>query len=83
MLTLPDKAPCYEALRVYLILPFCHLFEHEESLETVAGPFAQAATRLKKTADGRVLDYWILHVGRDFVHRIIEVNKIFLEHYFK
>ncbi|CAF1465462.1 unnamed protein product [Rotaria magnacalcarata] len=75
LLTLPETAPCFEALRIYLILPFCHIFENEESFETVSAPFAQAATRLKKTADGRVLDYWILHIGRKFVQRIIELYK--------
>ncbi|CAF1021817.1 unnamed protein product [Adineta steineri] len=75
LLTLPETAPCFEALRIYLILPFCHIFENEESFETVSAPFAQAATRLKKTADGRVLDYWILHLGRKFVQRIIELYK--------
>ena len=49
------------------------MFENEESFESVTAPFAQAATRLKKTADGRVLDYWILHIGKKFVQRIIEV----------
>ena len=43
-------------------------------LETVTAPFAQATTRLKKTADGRVLDYWMLQMGQNFVERIIEVN---------
>lgn len=71
---MPETAPCFEALRIYLVLPFCHIFENEESFETVTAPFAQAATRLKKTADGRVLDYWILHIGRKFVQRIVEVN---------
>ncbi|CAF1039515.1 unnamed protein product [Rotaria sordida] len=75
LLTLPETAPCFEALRIYLVLPFCHIFENEESFETVTAPFAQAATRLKKTADGRVLDYWILHIGRKFVQRIIELYK--------
>jgi hypothetical protein len=74
LLTLPETAPCFEALRIYLILPFCHIFENEESFETVSAPFAQAATRLKKTADGKVLDYWILHIGRKFVQRILEVK---------
>ena len=73
-MTLPETAPCFEALRVYLILPFCHIFENEESFETVSAPFAQAATRLKKTADGKVLDYWILHIGKKFVQRILEVT---------
>ncbi|CAF0990014.1 unnamed protein product [Adineta ricciae] len=75
LLSLPETAPCFEALRIYLILPFCHVFENEESFETVTAPFAQAATRLKKTADGRVLDYWILHIGKKFVQRIIELYK--------
>ncbi|UJR08173.1 hypothetical protein I4U23_012446 [Adineta vaga] len=75
LLSLPETAPCFEALRVYLILPFCHIFENEESFETVTAPFAQAATRLKKTADGRVLDYWILSIGKKFVQRIIELYK--------
>ena len=43
-------------------------------IETVMAPFAQATTRLKKTADGRVLDYWMLQMGQNFVERIIEVN---------
>jgi hypothetical protein len=43
-------------------------------LETVTAPFAQATTRLKQKSDGRVLDYWILHVGRHFVERILEVK---------
>ena len=60
---------------MYLILPFCHIFENEETFETVSAPFAQAATRLKKTADGKVLDYWILHIGRKFVQRILELYK--------
>lgn len=77
LLSLPETAPCFEALRIYLILPFCHIFENEESFETVTAPFAQAATRLKKTADGRVLDYWILHIGRQFVQRIIDVRRKF------
>ncbi|CAF3340354.1 unnamed protein product [Rotaria sp. Silwood1] len=61
------------------------LFEHIQSIlltlpETAPcfealPPFAQAATRLKKTADGRVLDYWILNIGRKFVQRIIELYK--------
>jgi len=71
---LPETAPCFEALRIYLILPFCHIFENEESFESVSAPFAQAATRLKKSADGKVLDYWILHIGRKFVQRILEVT---------
>lgn len=76
LLSLPETAPCFEALRVYLVLPFCHIFENEDSLETVTAPFAQAATRLKQKADGRVLDYWILHIGRHFVERIVEVNSL-------
>jgi hypothetical protein len=75
LLSLPETAPCFEALRIYLILPFCHVFENEECFETVTAPFAQAVTRLKKTADGRVLDYWILHIGRQFVQRIIDVSE--------
>jgi hypothetical protein len=74
LLNLPETAPCFEALRIYLILPFCHIFENEDLLETVAAPFAQATTRLKQKSDGRVLDYWILSIGRHFVERIIEVN---------
>lgn len=42
--------------------------------DTVAAPYAQAITRLKQKADGRVLDYWILHLGRHFVERILEVK---------
>ncbi|CAF1080148.1 unnamed protein product [Rotaria sordida] len=75
LLSLPETAPCFEALRIYLILPFCHIFENEDMLETVTAPFAQAATRLKQKADGRVLDYWILNVGRHFVERILEVYR--------
>lgn len=75
LLSLPDTAPCFEALRIYLLLPFCHIFENEESLEKITAPFAQAITRLKPKADGRVLDYWILHTGRQYVERIIEVKK--------
>ena len=75
LFSLPETAPCFEALRIYLILPFCHIFENEESFESVTAPFAQAATRLKKTADGRVLDYWILQAGRQFVQRIIDVRR--------
>ena len=41
--------------------------------ETVTAPFAQATARLKKSADGRVLDYWILQIGQHFVERILEV----------
>jgi hypothetical protein len=55
-------------------------------LETVTAPFAQATTRLKQKADGRVLDYWILHIGRHFVERILEVKnyqkKILFEQFF-
>ncbi len=57
-------------------------------LETVTAPFAQATTRLKQKADGRVLDYWILHIGRHFVERILEVknyqkkNKILFKQFF-
>jgi hypothetical protein len=43
-------------------------------VETIAAPFAQAITRLKQKADGRVLDYWILYIGRQFVERILEVQ---------
>ncbi|CAF4157074.1 unnamed protein product [Rotaria sp. Silwood2] len=75
LLSLPETAPCFEALRVYLILPFCHIFENEDMLETVTAPFAQATTRLKQKADGRVLDYWILNIGRHFVERILELYK--------
>lgn len=74
LLSLPETAPCFEALRIYLVLPFCHIFENEDLMETITAPFAQATTRLKQKADGRVLDYWILHIGRHFVERIIEVN---------
>lgn len=72
--SLPETAPCFEALRVYLVLPFCHIFENEDTLQTITVPFAQATTRLKQKADGRVLDYWILHIGRHFVERIVEVK---------
>ncbi|CAF3739050.1 unnamed protein product [Adineta steineri] len=75
LLSLPETAPCFEALRVYLILPFCHIFENEDMLETVIAPYAQATTRLKPKADGRVLDYWILSVGRPFVERILELYR--------
>ncbi|CAF0974051.1 unnamed protein product [Adineta ricciae] len=75
LLTLPETAPCFEALRVYLVLPFCHIFENEDLLETVIAPFARAATRLKPKADGRVLDYWILSIGRHFVERILELYR--------
>ncbi|CAM4858154.1 unnamed protein product [Rotaria socialis] len=75
LLALPEAAPCFEALRIYLILPFCHIFENEELLETVAAPFAQATTSLKQKFDGRVLDYWILSVGRPFIERILEIYK--------
>ncbi|CAF4634181.1 unnamed protein product [Rotaria sp. Silwood1] len=75
LLSLPETAPCFEALRIYLILPFCHIFENEDMLETITAPFAQATTRLKQKADGRVLDYWILNVGRNFVDRILELYK--------
>lgn len=75
LLTLPETAPCFEALRVYLVLPFCHIFENNEMFETIATPYAQAVTRLKEKADGRVLDYWILYIGRHFVERILEIYK--------
>ena len=42
--------------------------------ETITTPYAQAVTRLKEKADGRVLDYWILYIGRHFVERILEVK---------
>ena len=71
---MPETAPCFEALRIYIILPFCHIFENEDLLETVVASFAQAIGRLKQKADGRVLDYWILHIGRPFVERILEVK---------
>lgn len=74
LLSLPETAPCFEALRIYLILPFCHIFENDDMFETIATPYAQAVTRLKEKADGRVLDYWILHLGRHFIERILEVN---------
>ena len=52
-------------------------------LETVAAPFAQATARLKQKADGRVLDYWILHIGRHFVERILEVKISFKKNLFQ
>ncbi|CAF0994212.1 unnamed protein product, partial [Didymodactylos carnosus] len=73
--SLPETAPCFEALRVYLVLPFCHLFENDDALETITGPFALAMTKLKEKADGKVLDYWIQHIGRVCVERIIEIYK--------
>ena len=75
LLSLPETAPCFEALRIYLTLPFCHIFENEDMLETVIAPFAQAITRLKKNADGRVLDYWMLKMGRPCIERLLEVRK--------
>jgi hypothetical protein len=72
---LPETAPCFEALRVYLVLPFCHIFENDDMLARVIAPFAQAITRLKKSADGRVLDYWIQQIGRPYVERILEVDR--------
>jgi hypothetical protein len=45
-------------------------------LKTIIAPYAEVTTRLKPKADGRVLDYWILNIGRHFVERILEVKII-------
>ena len=45
---LSKNPPDIEAMRLYLTLPWCHLFTHSDHQVTVAGLFAEHIVKLEK-----------------------------------
>ena len=44
--SLNEKVPDVEALRIYLTLPWCHLFDEPDAYETVICPFGKSVIKL-------------------------------------
>ncbi|XP_013397514.1 probable E3 ubiquitin-protein ligase HERC4 isoform X1 [Lingula anatina] len=64
--SLPISPPDIEAIRLYLVLPFCHIFENPNFYSTIICPFGQSIISLDKVATKVIDQWWSKLRSRDF-----------------
>ncbi|XP_053384737.1 probable E3 ubiquitin-protein ligase HERC4 isoform X2 [Mercenaria mercenaria] len=72
--SLPKSPPDVEALRLYLILPYLHMFEQPKYYSTLIEPLGKSIISLEKPAS-RVLDLWWGSFTSPFFLRVVYVFK--------
>ncbi|XP_046382187.1 probable E3 ubiquitin-protein ligase HERC4 isoform X2 [Haliotis rufescens] len=72
--SLPASPPDVEALRVFLILPECHLFDQPKYYSSLICPFGKNILNLDRVAS-KVLDLWWSALQETYFHRIVSVYK--------
>ncbi|CAG5132688.1 unnamed protein product, partial [Candidula unifasciata] len=76
---LPASPPDVEALRLYLILPECHLFDEPKLYSAVICPLAKSLLSLTPVAL-KVFDSWWPSNGSSFFSRLVLIYKQCVEH---
>ncbi|KAL5017995.1 hypothetical protein ScPMuIL_003717 [Solemya velum] len=71
---LPASPPDVEAMRLYLILPYFHLFDQPKYYSSLIGPFGRSILNLDKQAS-KVLDYWLASIKPHYFSRIVYIYK--------
>jgi len=72
--SLPESPPHVEAMRIYLSLPWCHLFDNPTAFDTVICPFGQAILALQAVPT-KILELWWSKCNSEYFTRILDVNK--------
>ncbi|KAK7003641.1 E3 ubiquitin-protein ligase HERC4 [Biomphalaria glabrata] len=72
--SLAPSPPDVEALRVYLILPECHLFNQPALYSSIICPFAKSLLSLSKVALDKIKSWWCLNKASHF-ERLILIYK--------
>ncbi|BFZ17846.1 hypothetical protein BsWGS_20885 [Bradybaena similaris] len=76
---LPVSPPDVEALRLYLMLPECHLFDQPKLYNSIICPFAKNFLSLDKVAQ-KVFDYWWPSNQPSFFNRLVVIYKQCIEY---
>ncbi|KAG8134394.1 putative E3 ubiquitin-protein, partial [Naja naja] len=71
---LPSSPPDVEAMRIYLILPECPLFQDSKYYITLTLPLATAIMRLEKNPS-KVLENWWSQVCPEYFLRLVDLYK--------
>ncbi|KAI0988858.1 hypothetical protein GJ496_004425 [Pomphorhynchus laevis] len=74
LLSLPRYPAGLEALRVYIILPFCHIFENMKYLDNIINRFTNAVNLLSPFASN-VIDQWYDQGHTTFFDRALQIFK--------
>ena len=77
--SLNDSPPDVEALRIYLLLPECHLFENSDFYSSITISFAQKCNALSGNAQ-KVLNNWYASLEPHYFYRQIDVYLSSIKH---
>lgn len=76
---LPTSPPDVEALRLYLMLPECHLFEEPKLYSSIICPLAESLLALDKVAQN-VFDTWWPSNQPSYFNRLVTIYKSCIEY---
>ncbi|XP_064600028.1 probable E3 ubiquitin-protein ligase HERC4 isoform X2 [Liolophura sinensis] len=71
---LPSSPPDVEALRLYLFLPLCHLFDNPRHYRTIICPFGESIIKLDKSAS-KIIDLWWSSQKAEEINRLVYIYK--------
>ncbi|KAH9513169.1 putative E3 ubiquitin-protein ligase herc4 [Bulinus truncatus] len=77
--SLPQSPPDVEALRLYLMLPECHLFDEPKLYSSIICPFAKSLLSLNKVALNVFNSWWQLNQP-SFFNKLIVIYKSCIEY---
>ncbi|XP_041363097.1 probable E3 ubiquitin-protein ligase HERC4 [Gigantopelta aegis] len=71
---LPSSPPDVEALRLFLILPECHLFDQPKYYSSIICPFGRCILNLSEVAS-KVLEAWWSTLKTSFFLRVVDIYR--------
>uniref|UniRef100_A0A2C9JH74 HECT domain-containing protein n=1 Tax=Biomphalaria glabrata TaxID=6526 RepID=A0A2C9JH74_BIOGL len=74
--SLLKSPPDVEALRIYLILPECHLFDQPQLYSSIICPFAKSLLSLSKVVLDKINSWWVLNQPSFFNRLVVSYKNV-------